>query len=57
MLDYLTDSYVRRKRYEAKLLAIEIWTLFGEAMQGGKVESSIGDLAKSGFGVRRGDSG
>lgn len=52
MLDYLTDSYIRRKRFENKLLAVEIWTLLGEAMQGSQPQASLTDLAKSGFGVR-----
>lgn len=26
-------AYTRRKRFEAKLLAAEVWTMLGEAMQ------------------------
>jgi hypothetical protein len=32
----MTDAYARRKRWEARLLAVEIWNLLGEAMDNGK---------------------
>lgn len=53
MLDYLTDSYIRRKRFESKLLAVEIWTLFAEAMKENKSPaSSWSALGRAGFGVK-----
>lgn len=50
MLDYLTDSYIRRKRFESKLLAVEIWTLFAESMQKPKQSASISALSAIGIG-------
>jgi hypothetical protein len=31
----LQAAYVRRKRYEARLIALEIWSVLGEALEGG----------------------
>lgn len=30
----MLSAYVRRKRWEASVLAIEVWSLLGEAMSG-----------------------
>jgi hypothetical protein len=32
----LLDAYVRRKQWEAKLLALEVWDLLGKAMNKSK---------------------
>ena len=32
----LMDGYVRRKQWEARLLAVELWGMLGEALGSGK---------------------
>ena len=35
-LALLMDGYVRRKQWEARLLAVELWGMLGEALGSGK---------------------